>query len=309
MTGRELISHDPALYDIWTSFYECVFLPNPQKDCSKKNRKPNMTHKARLSFILNVSVTDAGRDFRFLDDDINPREKTQVITYTLINKFLGYVHPFTAVGLQAEAYAYSLGIDGVIEYLAVLPQLNQQTSVKTHEPSPDPRSFFCQYDGITDYSRYSRRCWLHTNPNGKACMSPEDIYRMFKNGCNFAVVISPINQGVKALCVRLTDLGRNTIRSFEGVDVLDELDQQLGPLDEKQIIEKIENSSHKFYTQIPFDLVLGECHVVDYRSKEEISSQICEHLKDKEKFEFWTTRLGKKSINTWLINHFFFPKC
>jgi len=57
-----------------------------------------------------------------------------VISIDLVRKFLGYVHAFTTVGLEAQAVAYSCGRDGVIKYLVLFPQHNGISSI-SEEPS------------------------------------------------------------------------------------------------------------------------------------------------------------------------------
>ena len=46
-----------------------------------------------------------------------------------IRAFLGYVHLFITLGLEAEAMAFSHDVDGVIQYLALFPQFNEPDSV------------------------------------------------------------------------------------------------------------------------------------------------------------------------------------
>ena len=64
------------------------------------------------------------------------------IVYDLIVKFLARAHPFTAVGLQSEAFAYSLGKRNAINYLAFLPQRNGEDWVESRGSPPDPKIFF-----------------------------------------------------------------------------------------------------------------------------------------------------------------------
>ena len=57
------------------------------------------------------------------------------LSFALSPKFLAPVHPFTAVGFEAQATAFSFGADGVIRHLAVLPQHNRVCTVEDRPSS------------------------------------------------------------------------------------------------------------------------------------------------------------------------------
>ena len=52
-----------------------------------------------------------------------------VISKSVITKFLERVHPFTVVGLEAQATAFSYQHNGVIKFFALLPQINNVSTV------------------------------------------------------------------------------------------------------------------------------------------------------------------------------------
>ena len=82
--------------------------------------------------------------------------------------------------------------------------------------------------------------------------------------------------------------GRRTIQEFDEEDVLDDLELQK---DSNNVMKRIESSHAEFYTQIPFQLVLGDRRVVDLRNREEIFSQATDHVGDGRDFDYWTVTL------------------
>jgi len=203
------------------------------------------------------------------------------------------VHPFTAVRLQAEALAYSYGESGVLKYLALLPQINEEYSVKPSEAElhTDPQTEFCQREGL-DPQQFFCRCWLHTCPNGGVGMSASDIYRMYKNRHMFAIVISPINEGLKALCLKLTEEGYNDILGFESELLVSHL--YTTETVREKVVERIGDSDTEYIMEIPFQLVLGDCQVVDLRLKTEITAQISKHITEKSSLKIWSKKIPKE---------------
>ena len=65
------------------------------------------------------------------------------LSFALSPKFLARVHPFTAVGLEAQATAFSFGADGaegMIRYLAVLPQHKRVCTLEEIDKAVYPSS-------------------------------------------------------------------------------------------------------------------------------------------------------------------------
>jgi len=123
-----------------------------------------------------------------------------LLSHDLISKFLGRVHSFTTVGLEAQATAFSFHADGVVSYLALLPQHNRVSSVE------DRAGDITELNAVEAFAAgdhrpgdgYIQRCWIHTHPRFKAFMSSIDIFQMFlntkTNPSSFGVVISPRDQ-------------------------------------------------------------------------------------------------------------------
>jgi len=73
--------------------------------------------------------------------DIDPHPVIR-ISHNLLVTCMTFVHSFIAVGLEAQASAYSFGNNGVIKYLAIFPQINEITSVTSAPDYPSDRSIF-----------------------------------------------------------------------------------------------------------------------------------------------------------------------
>ena len=144
-----------------------------------------------------------------------PEDQTPpCISCDLIRHFLARAHAFTTVGLEVQASGFSYGPDGVIKYLALLPQVNGVDYVDTREGEAT------EYDAMEQLKKLStqrgdgefhQRCWIHTHPRCEAFMSAKDLYQLYvltqQDRLAFGIVVSPRMKGVKALCVRLTPEG------------------------------------------------------------------------------------------------------
>ena len=105
-------------------------------------------------------------------------------------------------------------------------------------------------------------------------MSPTDIIQLFMLNQQypnlFAVVLSPREEGLKALCVRLTKAGRNKVRDYFLMEGDSPLDRAI-----EHVRQRISDSAEEFYCQIPFILSEEEsCQVVDLRDEHEVIGQL-----------------------------------
>ena len=117
------------------------------------------------------------------------------------------------------------------------------------------------------------RCWIHTHPRFDAFMSSTDILQMYSNAClnrhSFGIVLSPKREGVKALCVWLTEIGFVRIREW-----FIEARTRNDPDERSYVVSKLSSSTIEFYCQIPFRTSAEQCLVADLRSKEEVINQL-----------------------------------
>ena len=97
-------------------------------------------------------------------------------------------------------------------------------------------------------------------------MSSTDIFQLYACACEFrqafGIVLSPRGEGLKALCVHLTQKGFRLVARFcqeatrMKVDVM------------QYALSQISASHEKLYCQVPFDISSEPCHVVYLRGKE-----------------------------------------
>ena len=77
-------------------------------------------------------------------------------------------------------------------------------------------------------------------------------------------MVAPRNQGARVLCAELTNTGMND---------LDEFTQNTGK-EGPTIASHVSGSSKTYYTQIPFEISPEDTVVVDFRTEQEVTSQL-----------------------------------
>lgn len=132
-----------------------------------------------------------------------------VQSFDLIQTFLAYVHNFTALGLEAMGTAFSYGDDGDLQYLVMPPQVGNAFNRENGTTEFVALQSFCSSDPGKNPDNFIMRCWIHTHPMLHAFMSSQDIVQLYylrrEDDNSFGIVLSPRREGVKALCVHLTD--------------------------------------------------------------------------------------------------------
>ena len=162
------------------------------------NKKPSLSKPARIPVIPNVSITNGQLDTISCTTDWSKGKPVPIISNILITKFLARVHAFTVVGPGAQASAFSYGPDGIINCLALLPQVNQVSFVSSRDDGPtefDAIQRFCGMDPHDGYGLYCTRCWIQTHPKFLAFVSSTNVCQLHGCACqgchSFGVVISP----------------------------------------------------------------------------------------------------------------------
>ena len=128
-------------------------------------------------------------------DDWTDGRPIPTISFDLLSYFLGFVHNFTVMSLEAQATAFSFDQNGVIKYLALLPQVNEVDTLTAIEK-------FCQKTR-QPVDACIPRCWIHTHPMYKGFMSSTDLYQLCGNYCqnpeSFGIALPPRKEGLKVL--------------------------------------------------------------------------------------------------------------
>ena len=288
---EQLTSHRPEYYTAWEKFYLCIYEEKERPESVAKNGKPSESNPARVFFTKGIHTFDTRTcrtrvELRYFDIGTCFDYHIKISTDLLV-KALAHLHPFTAVGLHAEALGYSFGRNGVINYLCIPRQVNRVEGVwPDFEDWTDPADAFSVASHGIDRCYFYDRCWIHVVPNGPPCLSLVDLYFLFKQDPGFlAIVISPRRKCLKALCAVLTDNGRRVIQECV------EQQKREGSNDICKLIE-LRSKSEKFCLTADFELVSDKCeYVVDQRLSTTIAQQIEEHLRKMKRPKIWTTEL------------------
>ena len=218
---RDLLRRDPGRYEDWKLFYGCCL-----KHCSSSTGGSSRLIKTPPTVANQVTITFS------MSSPTQNMGVIPAIAADLIPTFLAYVHAFTAVGLQAEAFAFSSSQSGEILRLVLPPQTNTVEGVTT-SPYPDSKSPLL-------------RCWLRTKTR-TSVMSHSDIYKMYKNplanpAC-LAIVINPKDEK-NPTCVCLSREGFKEIS-----DYLLEYDMASDESEEAFVTRRIEQSDTDFCSE------------------------------------------------------------
>lgn len=180
---------------------------------------------------------------------------------------------------------------GLVRYLALLPQINKVGTVESLDASITEMDALEQFSGMEPIQDpCTVRCWINTHPRYKALMSSTDIYQLYgialTNRSSFGIVISPRMEGVKALCVHLTDEGFNWIDNF--VNYLNRTEKNLKDYKSK-VISFVDECSRdmKFYCQIPFTISYDECQLLDFWSNEKVVGRLTEFVSSNVSDHCW----------------------
>jgi len=285
-----LVTHDARTYKQRKKIYRCVFSPQWENEFNEANPAPTEDNPAGVQLVSRIPLSCIKCEELVLMSEKNdwPTERPKpCISTDSVKTFLAWTHSFTAVGLEAQATLFSHGDDGVIKYLALLPQINCVSTVSSRE------SDITELNAVKNFHRgergtpddYCMRCWIHTHPRFNAFMSTTDILQLYYNAClnrySFGIVLSPRRKGVKALVVALTDFGFRIVQNLvKRADTSKE--------DRLKILrENIYKYPGGIYYQIPFETVPDACTVVDLRRRVEVTSQLQDFIDSGDADTFW----------------------
>jgi len=289
-----LVHHDDDEYERVEMFYECEFHSTYDSEYSSANPKPSIDRPARVPLVPCVDRRQVWcEELNQMEDICDWEYEPPSLAYDLAQKFLARVHSFTTLGLEAQATAFSLTNDGVIKYIALLPQRNRVSSVEDslgEVTELDAVNQFSLQDQLPSTDGYIQRCWIHTHPRFKAFMSSVDIFQLFMNARtnprSFGIVFSPRGYGVKALCVHITKTGLSELERFYNQALA--LQRERRELNVKEyVLKEIHSSDSKFYCQIPFILGPETCVVADLRRERDVVHQLRSFIVEGDPDDCW----------------------
>ena len=145
--NNQFVHHNPLVYASNIKLYKSVFsMPDP----SLLVKAEPTEERPVLQPLLYRGVPGNQAELNQMGPWNSDVEAHPVIriSHNLLETFLAYVHSFTAVGLEAQASAYSFGNDGVIKYLAILPQINRIGTVSSAPDEPLPDEIFQSFRDV-----------------------------------------------------------------------------------------------------------------------------------------------------------------
>ena len=291
-TGKELtlaekvlgiLSYNASKYVDWEGLYKCVNVGGDYSEFMTRNGYPSVDKPALIPLTFGQSW-ERIRSCKPRWMEINPNykitEQIPVVSVDVITRFLSLVHINTVLGLQSQAFGYSSYPVGKIRYLAVFPQVNELQSVYDINKRQYEilfRQFLLEKEHCTETSGACvMRCWIITHPTSEVFLEPREIIQLYKysrpkNNC-FCIVLSPRSDGIKIICLRLTNKGFNHIQSYK------QESERKYPSDEASqmayLLVHVTESDFVFYRQIPCETVQDCCYYCDYRNHQKDISKI-----------------------------------
>ena len=296
-----LLKHDEFTYLQWELLYRSEYCLEFDAASLEPNKKPSRRYPALVPLVCKVPLRDIPDWNKAATRTIDVTEKVgrgQIeIAEDLVSKFLARVHAFTAVGLQAEAFAYSFGDEGTIKYLVLLPQEATPCSVESkplksrkHEPDDltvaDVQQRLQRFGPAEREGCFIQSCWLLTHPRSTVFLTEKEIYKLYlrtkaaTNKQMFAIVLSPRNEGLKAICLRLTKTG------FNSIDKAVKRAQKQRKDPEKEVLECMPSFPPGLLCQIPFTVACITCDVLDLRG-DEVIAQLKRFIDDRSADKNW----------------------
>jgi len=192
----QLVNANKDLYELWKEFYTCVYAPTWFRGWKKPNSRPSVKNQAVIplcSYISYEFICDDRLKKYLHDGKIVSASSTIYLSSDLIKTFLGMVHPFTAFGLQAQGYVYSLDSDVFTKFLVILPQISDQMSVSDTDDQSLEHSaleILCRdMPGVT-VENFVYRGRLHTR--SEALLSVKDFYELYVKAKNWDKLENPV---------------------------------------------------------------------------------------------------------------------
>jgi len=286
---QSLIVHSPSFYRQWYNLYHCDYYTTLDRTSLLANEYPTTDKCANIPLVSEARWRNINCfELRHMSphSDWCPRS-IPILSGDFIRTFLAYVHHFTSLGLEAQATGFSYGANGVIKYLCLTPQVNTVGSVVSRVEGPtelDAVKEFAATDPSMNEFDFRSRCWIHTHPKYKAFMSAIDLCQLFMLRLNddnsFGIVLSPREQGIKALCVHLTEDGYSKLKNY----------YELAKSNTKffqYACARINDSCDTYYCQIPFVISPDATTVADLRSSEEVIGQLTNFYHSGQTEYFW----------------------
>ena len=266
------------------SFYHCFVQSRLTPDLLKPNCLPSPEHKVLIPFVFPIDQYLEGPETPKHFEPYSSsrgRKFSPTVSEMLIKQFLSLVHLNTIVGLPSQGLAFSASPTSTVNFIGILPQQSSgSTSAVTEQEAQMKTLFkgFSEQNPSQGRRKYTMRCLLITHPTSDPFLTSKEIAQLFQYTCSndkcFAIVISPRNNGLKALCAKLTDEGFGKLKEFE------EIFNSSSTADESfkllYLKKHIETTGFNYYRQIPCRLMAEPCFFYDSRDFTSVIRQVKE---------------------------------
>jgi len=149
------------------------------------------------------------------------------------------------------------------------------------------------FGGDNTMDGYIPCCYLLTHPRHSVFLSAEEILQLYDhtllNPRSYAIVLSPRNEGVKALCVRLTQDGFRMIEEYyeEGLTVSSSY-RDVALFVAGRINQAREHDqTAPFYCQVEFRMTHDPCIVAHLRDERDEMGQLTHFIREGNAEVLW----------------------
>ena len=270
-------------YEAWERLYRCVEVNKLDPQFLKSYDFPTLDNPALLCLVY-PPTWDVIQLERPWGIELDQKEPFPLVIPTLsvdmLTKFLSLVHLNTVAGFHSQALAYSSSHGDIVKYFGVLPS-NRKLSLLPFDEQDDYEelmfnAFIKTDSSFSRFGAFKSHCLIITHPTSSVFLSESDIVDLYKETCrirnSFCIVLSPRSEGMKILCVQLTDEGFNEIKRLE---------EQTGSClvyckeyTAFMLEKKLSQSDFIFYRQISCRLLSCPCFYHDFHEKDETQDEI-----------------------------------
>jgi len=152
----QYLVHDQQKYQYWTKCYKCPLLASPcdERDGRDLNGKLYLpvecTEEIKSAWFGKEESKHLAKKAERMPEILLPK-----LARNTVKTFLGFVHNFTTLRVDAEAIAHSNGSNGIIKYLASLPLSQARDMVNDSEV----KQKFRRCEPYTKPDSYVPQCW------------------------------------------------------------------------------------------------------------------------------------------------------
>ena len=213
---RFILAWNNSSFGDWEKYYAWFDTDEARPEFIFANHYPS-SEKPALIPLINRPVQNMLKDWKqkgleFILKTEDDDEQARVISLELMLKFLSFTHLNTVVGLKSQAMGFSDSPDGSVNHLGIIPFDDKSpTSAKPNKYGLEGILVQCfGEDKLFPFcdKTFVSRCWIITHPTSNVFLLSGEILQLYihihHNQNCFCIILSPRNNGIKMVCVKLT---------------------------------------------------------------------------------------------------------